>query len=82
MTAPSGITRKKEKMARRQQALGKDGAAVCIPKKDGAVGAAANKEGAAVLHEQRWRWLSQKKILRKDGAGINFTKIIYVYYIC
>jgi hypothetical protein len=73
MTAPSGITRKKRWRCR-QQALGKDGAAVCIPKKDGAVGAAANKEGAAVLQEQRWRWLSHKKILRKDGAGIDFTK--------
>jgi hypothetical protein len=34
-----------------------------------------DKEGAVVF-EQRWRWLSHKKILRKDGAGIDFTKIM------
>jgi hypothetical protein len=80
MTAPSGITRKKRWRCRRQ-ALGKDGAALCnnrLEKKDGAAGAAdknhIHKEGAVFLHEQRWRWLSHKKILRKDGAGIDFTK--------
>jgi hypothetical protein len=66
MTAPSGITRKKRWRCR-QQALGKDGAAVCnnrLEKKDGAAGAADKNHIKRAL----------SPCVSKGGAGFRTRK--------